>query len=123
MQREGEEMSQLLERERTGSPPTAAPRKPAPVLESTLLAVGALLTVFGVYAWFAPTAWVLGDLTEGWYLGALAVGGLSLSGGLSMFADRTQVDEAHPAALGVAAAVLSIAAFAAAMAAVAIWAL
>jgi hypothetical protein len=116
-------MSQLLERGRTGPRHGAAPRKPVPVLEYTLLAVGVLLALFGVYVWYAPTDWVLGDLTEGWYLGSLALGGLFLSGGLSLFADRMQVDERNPTGLAVAGAVLSIAAFAAAVAFAAIWVL
>jgi len=116
-------MPQLLERERTGSRHTAAPRKPIPVLEYTLLAVGALLALFGVYAYYAPTDWILGDLTEGWYLGGLALGGLCLSGGFSLFADRMQVDDRNPTGLAVAAAVLSIVSFPAAVAFAAIWAL
>lgn len=116
-------MSQLLERERAGSRYGAAPHKPVPVLEYTLLTVGALLALFGVYAYYAPTGWILGDLTEGWYLGSLALGGLFLSGGLSLFADRMQVDDRHPTGLAVAGAVLSIAAFAAAVAFAANWVL
>ena len=116
-------MSQLLERERAESRPTAAPHKPIPVLEYTLLAVGALLALFGVYAWYAPTGWILGDLTEGWYLGSLALGGLCLSGGFSQFADRMQVDDRNPTWLAVAGAVLSIVSFAAAVAFAAIWVL
>ncbi len=116
-------MSQLLERERTGSRYTAVPRKPVPVLEYTLLAVGALLALLGVYTSYAPTDWILGDLTEGWYLGSLALGGLFLSGGFSLFADRMQVDDRHPTGFAVAGAVLSVAAFAAAVAFAAIWVL
>jgi hypothetical protein len=115
MDRREQEMSQLLERDRTGPRVAPGARKRVPVLEYALLLGGALLTLLGVYVYYAPTDWVLGDLAEGWYLGSFIVGGLTLSGGFVLFADRMGPAHGGRSWLVTAGILLASAAFAAAV--------
>jgi hypothetical protein len=108
-------MSSLLGRERTSSRYTPTPRKPAAVVESALLIIGALIVLFGVYTYYAPTDWVLADLPEGWHLGCFAFGSLLLSGGFSTFADRIRDYDEDRSWLAIIDAILAAAALAAAV--------
>ena len=91
------------------------------MVETTLLIIGALVALFGVYTYVAPVDWVLADLTESWYLGSLAIGSLLLSGGFSMFADRIRDYDEDRSWLAIIDTILAAAALAAALIFTVIW--
>lgn len=77
-------MSQLQEKQRVRTeqlPPLFRNR----TIEYTLMALGALVAAFGFYAYFAPTGWVLADLSNAWPYSSWIVGGLLLTAGFGMF--------------------------------------
>lgn len=53
-------------------------------LDYTLLLIGALVAAFGAYTFFAPSNWVLTDLSEAWYLSSWIAGGVLLTAGFGM---------------------------------------
>lgn len=77
-------MSQVREKERVTTehlPPLFRNR----TIDYTFMVVGALIAAFGAYAYFAPSSWVLADLSEAWYLSSWIVGGALLTIGFGLF--------------------------------------
>ncbi|MFZ5847812.1 MAG: hypothetical protein ACOYX5_10560 [Actinomycetota bacterium] len=62
-------------------------------VDYTLMLVGALAAAFGAYTYFAPGSWVVGGLSEAWYLGSFIGAGVLLAAGLGLLGasirDRT----------------------------------
>ena len=53
-------------------------------VDYTLMIVGALVALFGVYTYFAPSSWVLAGLSAAWYLSSFIVGGVLLAVGFGL---------------------------------------
>ena len=53
-------------------------------IDYTLMVVGALVAAFGAYTYFAPSGWVLADLSEAWYLSSWIGGGVLLAAGFAL---------------------------------------
>ena len=77
-------MSGVLERERTRIPV----RRRSPVLDYTLIVLGALVALVGLYFQFAPSDWWLAHFSEAYQYGCYTLGGLMLGAGFGVFADR-----------------------------------
>ena len=54
----------------------------------TLIALGVLAAAVGVYFQYAPTSWWLAHFDEGYHFASYTLGGLLLSSGLGVYADR-----------------------------------
>ena len=109
-------MSHVLERERTGVPA----RRRSPVLDSTLVIVGAVAALAGLYFQFAPSDWWLAHFSEAYQYGAYTLGGVLLGTGFGAYAERN-FDENGPSARVSVAATLAVVAVAGALAAVLLW--
>jgi hypothetical protein len=102
-------MSRVLEREWARVPVLVRYR--SRVLESTLISLGALAALAGLYFQFAPSDWWLAHFSEGYQFGAYALGGLILGAGFGVYADRTFEEDGDPSArtaTGVTLAILSV---------------
>jgi hypothetical protein len=53
-------------------------------VDYTFMIIGAVVAAFGAYTYFAPTSWILADLSEAWYLGSFIAGGVLLTLGLGL---------------------------------------
>lgn len=53
-------------------------------VEYSLMVIGAVVAALGAYSYFAPTDWLWGDLSEGWFLGSWIAGGALIAAGLGM---------------------------------------
>ena len=109
-------MSRVLERERTRLPA----RRRSPVLDYTLVIVGALAALAGLYFQFAPSDWWLAHFSEAYQYGAYTLGGVLLGAGFGVYAERN-FDETGRSARVSATVTLAIVAVAGAVAAVLFW--
>lgn len=101
-------MSQVLDRQRTEY--RVPVRHRSPVIDTTLIAIGALVALVGVYFQFAPSSWWLAHFSEAYHLGSYVVGGLFLSAGFGVRADRFAKEDGRASQRMVAATMLAIAA-------------
>ncbi len=106
-------MSQVLDRQRTEY--RVPVRRRSPVVDYTLITIGALVALVGVYFQFAPSSWWLAHFSEVYHLGSYIVGGLLLATGFGVFADRTMQEDGHASTRVITATVLAIAALAGAV--------
>ena len=67
----------MCSRERTGVPA----RRQSPVLDYTLVIVGAVAALAGLYFQFAPSDWWLAHFSEAYQYGAYTLGGVLLGPG------------------------------------------
>src|SRR6266498_5296104 len=76
-------MSQVLEGERARVPVRRRipVRRRRPILDSTLIIMGALAALAGLYFQFAPSDWWLAHFSEMYQFGSYTLGGLSLGPG------------------------------------------
>jgi nitrate reductase gamma subunit len=84
-------MSQVLERKRTEH--RVPVRRRSRVVEVTLMTIGALVALVGVYFQFAPSSWWLAHFSEAYHLGSYILGGLTLAAGFGVFADRAMDED------------------------------
>jgi hypothetical protein len=112
-------MSRVLERERARVPVPVRYR--SRVLESTLIIVGALVALAGLYFQGAPSDWWLAHFSEGYQYGAYALGGLILGAGFGVYADRTYEEDGGPSARMVTGVTLAILAVVGALLALVLW--
>lgn len=108
-------MSPVLERERTRIPvlerEPASVRRRSPILDSTLIILGALAALAGLYFQFAPSDWWLAHFSEAYQFASYTLGGLILGAGFGVFADRMFKEDGRPSArseTGIALAFLAI---------------
>jgi hypothetical protein len=73
-------MSRVLERERARIPV----RRRSPILDYTLIAIGALAALAGLYFQFAPSDWLLAHFSEMYQYGGYTLGGLLLGAGFGV---------------------------------------
>ena len=112
-------MSGVLERERTRIPV----RRRSPVLDYTLIVLGALVALAGLYFQFAPSDWWLADFSEAYQYGGYTLGGLLLGGGFGVYADRTLEEDGFRSARVVTGITLAVLAVVGAAVAVLFWVL
>jgi len=80
-------------------------------VDSTLIIMGALTALAGLYFQFAPSDWWLAHFSEMYQFGSYTLGGLILGAGFGVFADRTVQEDGHPSArseTGIALAILAV---------------
>ncbi len=106
-------MSQVLDRQRTEY--RVPVRRRSPVVDYTLIAIGALVALVGVYFQFAPSNWWLAHFSEAYYLWSYVVGGLFLTTGFGVFANRTMEEDGHASTRAITATILAILALAGAV--------
>ena len=100
-------MSGVLERERTRIPV----RRRSPILDYTLIVLGALVALAGLYFQFAPADWWLAYFSEAYQYGGYILGGLILGAGFGVFADRTLEEDGFRStrvSIGITLAVLAV---------------
>jgi hypothetical protein len=100
-------MSSVLERERTHIPV----RRRSPILDYTLIVLGALAALTGLYFQFAPADWWLAHFSEAYQYGCYTLGGLILGAGFGVFADRTLEEDGYRStrvSTGITLAVLAV---------------
>jgi hypothetical protein len=100
-------MSRVLERERTHIPV----RRRSPILDYTLIVLGALAALAGLYFQFAPSDWSLAYFSEAYQYGGYTLGGLLLGAGFGVFADRTLEEDSYRSTrviTGITLAVLAV---------------
>jgi hypothetical protein len=120
-------MSPVLERERTRIPvlerePTrTAVRRRSPILDFTLIILGVLAALAGLYFQFAPSDWWLAHFSEAYQFGSYTLGGLILGAGFGVFADRTVKQDGHPSARSETGIGLALLAVVGALTAVLFW--
>jgi hypothetical protein len=112
-------MSRVLERERTHIPV----RRRSPILDYTLIVVGALAALAGLYFQFAPSDWWLAHFSEAYQYGCYTLGGLILGGGFGVYADRTLEEDGYRSARVVTGITLAVLAVIGAAVAVLFWVL
>ena len=110
-------MSQLLERERTRIPV----RRRSPILDYTLIIIGAVVALCGVYFQFAPSDWWLAHFSEVYDLGGYTLGGLIMAAGFGVYADRTLEEDGFRSGRVIAGITLAVAAVVGAAIAVLFW--
>jgi hypothetical protein len=122
MGKEVPSMSQLLERERTHIPVRhrLAGRRSA-ILDYTLIIIGALVALVGLYFQFAPSDWWLAHFSEAYHFGGYVLGGLFLAAGFGVFADRTFAEDGYRSGRVIAGITLAIVAVLGAALAVLFW--
>jgi hypothetical protein len=79
-------MSQVLERKRTEY--RVPVRRRSRVVDFTLITIGALVALVGVYLQFEPSNWWLAHLSEVYHFGSYIAAGVLLAAGFSVYADR-----------------------------------
>jgi hypothetical protein len=109
-------MSRVLERDRTSVPA----RRQSPVLDYTLVIVGAFAALTGLYFQFAPSDWWLAHFSEAYQYGAYTLGGVLLGTGFGVYAERNFNETGRSARVS-AAATLATVAIAGAVAAALLW--
>ena len=100
-------MSRTLERERTPVPV----RHRSPILDYSLIVLGAAAALAGLYFQFAPSGWWLAHFSEAYQYGGYTLGGLLLGVGFGVYADRAVVEDGHPSArsaTGITLAVIAV---------------
>ena len=112
-------MSRVLERERARIPV----RRRSPILDSTLIAIGALAALAGLYFQFAPSDWWLAHFSKVYQYGGYTLGGLLLGAGFGVFADWVVEEDGHTSARSAAGVTLAILGVVGAVAAVLFWVL
>jgi hypothetical protein len=98
-------MSRVLERERARIPVRRR------VLDYTLIVLGALVALAGLYFQFAPSHWWLAYFSEAYQYGCYTLGGLLLGAGFGVFADRTLEEDGYRSTrviTGITLAVLAV---------------
>ena len=111
-------MSRVLERERVRVPVPVRYR--SRVLESTLIILGALAVLAGLYFQYAPSDWWLAHFSEV-YQFAYGLGGLILGAGFGVYADRTYEEDGRASARMATGVTLAILAFVGALLALVLW--
>jgi hypothetical protein len=112
-------MSRVLEREQTRIPV----RRRSPILDYTLIVLGALVALVGLYFQFAPSDWWLAYFSEAYQYGCYTLGGLILGAGFGVYADRTLEEDGHRSARVITGITLAVLAVIGAAAAVLFWVL
>jgi hypothetical protein len=110
-------MSRVLERERS----TIPVRRRSAVLDSTLIAIGALAALAGLYFQFAPSDWWLAHFSEVYRLGGYSLGGLILAAGFGVYADRVFKEDGYASARSATGATLASLAVVGAIVAALFW--
>lgn len=83
-------MTQVLDRQKTEY--RVPVRRRRHVLDTTLITIGALAALVGVYFQFAPSSWWLAHFSEAYYLWSYIVGGLTAAVGFGVYANRSMED-------------------------------
>jgi hypothetical protein len=112
-------MSRVLERERTRIPV----RRRSPILDYTLIVLGALVALVGLYFQFAPSDWWLAYFSEAYQYGCYTLGGLILGAGFGVYADRTLEEDGYRSARVITGITLAVLAVIGAAVAVLFWVL
>jgi hypothetical protein len=100
-------MSRMLEQERLRIPV----RRRSPILDYSLIVLGALVALAGLYFQFALSDWWLAHFSEAYQYGGYTLGGLLLGAGFGVFADRTLEEDGYRStrvSTGVTLAVLAV---------------
>jgi hypothetical protein len=90
-------------------------------LDSTLIVLGALAALVGLYFQFAPSDWWLAHFSEAYQFGSYTLGGLILGAGFGVFADRAFKEDGHPSARSETGIGLALLAIVGALTAVLFW--
>jgi hypothetical protein len=93
----------------------------SPILDYTLIVIGALLALAGAYFQFAPSDWWLADFSEAYQLGGYTLGGLILAAGFGVYADRTLEEDGYRSERVITGITLAVAAVIGAAVAVVFW--
>jgi hypothetical protein len=112
-------MSPVLERERTRIPV----RRRSPILDYSLIILGAVAALVGLYFQVAPASWWLAHFSEAYQYGSYTLGGLLMGLGFGVYADRTADEDGQPSDRTSVGIGLAILAFLGAAAAVLFWVL
>jgi hypothetical protein len=112
-------MSPVLERERTQIPV----RRRSPILDYSLIILGAVVALAGLYFQFAPSSWWLAHFSEAYQYGGYTLGGLLMGVGFGVYADRTADEDGQPSDRSSVGIGLAILVFLGAAAAVLFWVL
>jgi hypothetical protein len=112
-------MSRVLERERTRIPV----RRRSPILDYTLIVLGALAALAGLYFQFAPSDWWLAHFSEAYQYGGYTLGGLILGAGFGVYADRTLEEDSYRSTRVITGITLAVLAVIGAAVAVLFWVL
>jgi hypothetical protein len=117
MGKEVTQVSQLLERERTRIPV----RHRSPVVDYTLIIIGAVVALVGVYFQFVPSDWWLAHFSEVYYFGGYTLGGLIVAAGFGVYADRTLEEDRFRSGRVITGITLAVAAVVGAAVAALFW--
>lgn len=112
-------MSQVLERKPTEY--RVPVRRRRHVIDYTLIVIGAVITLMGVYFQFAPSDWWLAHFSEAYHLGSYALGGLVLAAGLGLYADHAMDEDGPGSSRATTATVLAAIAVLGAIIAALVW--
>ena len=96
-------------------------RRRTPMIDYTLISIGVLAAVVGVYFQFAPTNWWLAHFAEAYQLGGYTLGGLLMTAGFGVYADRTHDEDSYRSARVTTGITLAVLAAIGAIVAVAFW--
>jgi hypothetical protein len=99
-------MSQVLERERTEY--RAPVRGRSPVLDYTLMTIGALAVAVGLYFQFAPSEWWLAHFSGLYHPASYTVGGLFLTAGFGAYARRVSDEDDSGSTRAVVGTILAL---------------
>jgi hypothetical protein len=108
-------MSRMLERERIPV------RRRSPLLDYSLIILGAVAALVGLYFQFAPSDWWLAHFSEAYQYGGYTLGGLLLGAGFGAYADRAVEEDGHPSERSATGLALAILAFVGAVTAALFW--
>jgi hypothetical protein len=100
--------------ERPQAEVTRMPRR-SRTIEWVIGIAGVLAAAVGAWMYYVPTAWFLGGLAEGWYLGMFVGAGVLLAAAFGLFARRMLREDGVWTTQSVTATILAVLALAGAV--------
>jgi hypothetical protein len=92
-----------------------------PVIDYSLITVGAVVALVGVYFQFAPANWWLAHFAEAYHFGSYTLGALLMTAGFGVYADRTNDEDLYRSTRVTTGITLAVLAAVGAIVAVAFW--